>query len=463
MCFVAFIISILTVAGALIGAAGALIGAAGGLANADVCKLEKQDAGYIDLPNRVDSHYFYWYFESRNEPSTDPLLVWLPGGPGMGGTYGLLAENGPFSINADLSTKLNRFSWTTQANMVWVDIPVNSGFSYSTVAEDDEFTDERVTESVFLFLQGFLKKHHELQGRELFLVGESYGGHFVPSVAHYIWKKQGEHLFYPASPDSIPINLRGIAIGNALTDPVETFAHFVDMADNPYNVTLVNETQLAAMQAASPVCRSLMTECQTNTSRCAEAGSFCISTQWTPPLRELWNPYDIRQKCDTALTNMSACMPKVPTTKGYLDLPKVREFLGVHPIRPEWIQLNATINFGFFGPPTFSGLLSVGDKVADLLNAGLRVLMYVGDADLLCNFYAIEATAKKLNWFGAAGFNAAKTRPYSTVSGITDAGTVRSFSHLTYVKIHNAGHMAPGDQPEVALDMISKFIGEKTL
>ncbi|KAG2804327.1 hypothetical protein PC129_g17925 [Phytophthora cactorum] len=423
MCFVAFIISILTVAGALIGAAGALIGAAGGLANADVCKLEKQDAGYIDLPNRVDSHYFYWYFESRNEPSTDPLLVWLPGGPGMGGTYGLLAENGPFSINADLSTKLNRFSWTTQANMVWVDIPVNSGFSYSTVAEDDEFTDERVTESVFLFLQGFLKKHHELQGRELFLVGESYGGHFVPSVAHYIWKKQGEHLFYPASPDSIPINLRGIAIGNALTDPVETFAHFVDMADNPYNVTLVNETQLAAMQAASPVCRSLMTECQTNTSRCAEAGSFCISTQWTPPLRELWNPYDIRQKCDTALTNMSACMPKVPTTKGYLDLP----------------------------------------KVADLLNAGLRVLMYVGDADLLCNFYAIEATAKKLNWFGAAGFNAAKTRPYSTVSGITDAGTVRSFSHLTYVKIHNAGHMAPGDQPEVALDMISKFIGEKTL
>ncbi|KAG6960715.1 hypothetical protein JG688_00009457 [Phytophthora aleatoria] len=456
MCFVAFIISILTVA-------GALIGAAGGLANADVCKLEKQDAGYIDLPNRVDSHYFYWYFESRNEPSTDPLLVWLPGGPGMGGTYGLLAENGPFSINADLSTKLNRFSWTTQANMVWVDIPVNSGFSYSTVAEDDEFTDERVAESVFLFLQGFLKKHHELQGRELFLVGESYGGHFVPSVAHYIWKKQGEHLFYPASPDSIPINLRGIAIGNALTDPVETFAHFVDMADNPYNVTLVNDTQLAAMQAASPVCRSLMTECQTNTSRCAEAGSFCISTQWTPPLRELWNPYDIRQKCDTALTNMSACMPKVPTTKGYLDLPKVREFLGVHPIRPEWIQLNATINFGFFGPPTFSGLLSVGDKVADLLNAGLRVLMYVGDADLLCNFYAIEATAKKLNWFGAAGFNAAKTRPYSTVSGITDAGTVRSFSHLTYVKIHNAGHMAPGDQPEVALDMISKFIGEKTL
>ncbi|ETN21515.1 hypothetical protein PPTG_01670 [Phytophthora nicotianae INRA-310] len=454
MCFVVFIISIVL-------SAGTFMRQAGGMAHTDVCKLEKQDAGYIDLPNRVDSHYFYWYFESRNKPNTDPLLVWLPGGPGMGGTYGMLAENGPFTINTDLSTKINPFSWTAQANMVWVDIPVNSGFSYSPVAEDDELTDERVAESVFWFLQGFMKKHQELQGRELFFVGESYGGHFVPSVAHYIWKKQGEHLFSPASPDTIPINLRGIAIGNALTDPVEIFGHFVDMADNPYSITLLNETQLAAMQVASPVCRSLVTECQTNTSRCAEAGSFCISTQWIPMFGELWDPYDIRQKCDTAVSNMSACMPKVPTTKGYLDLPDVRGFLGVHPSRPEWIQLNATINSGFFGPPAYSGLLSVGDKVAELLNAGLRVLMYVGDADLLCNFYAIEATAKKLNWFGAGGFNAAKARSYSTASGIKDAGTIRSFSHLTYVKIHNAGHMAPGDQPEVALDMISKFIGSK--
>ncbi|KAF4042804.1 Serine carboxypeptidase [Phytophthora infestans] len=453
MRLVAYVFSFLTLA-------GTLMGPASGLADTDV---EIQDVGYINLPNRVDSHYFYWYFESRNKPSTDPLLVWLPGGPGMGGTYGLLVENGPFTINPDLSTKLNPFSWTTQANMLWVDIPVNSGFSYSPVAEDDELTDERVAESVFWFLQGFLKKHHELQGRELFLVGESYAGHFVPTVAHYIWKKQGEHLFSPASADSVPINLRGIAIGNALTDPVEIFSHFVDMADNPYNITLVNDTQLAAMQAASPQCRSLLTECQTNTSRCAEAGAFCISTQWIPVFGEHRNPYDIRQKGDTAMSSMSACMPEVPTTKGYLDLPKVRQFLGVHPSRPEWIQLNGTINAGFFGPPTYSGQLSVGDKVAELLNAGLRVLMYVGDADLLCNFHAIEATAKKLNWFGTTGFNAAKMRPYTSASGIKDAGMVQSFSHLMYVKIHSAGHMAPGDQPEVALDMISKFIRNKTL
>ncbi|KAL3668942.1 hypothetical protein V7S43_006230 [Phytophthora oleae] len=428
-----------------------------------LCGLEKESIGYITIPNRVDTHYFYWYFESRNKPSSDPLLVWLPGGPGMGGTYGLLAENGPCTVNTNTSTEINAFSWTAQANMVWVDIPANSGFSYSSVAEDDEFTDERVAESVFNFLQGFLKKHQELQGREIFLVGESYGGHIAPSVAHYIWQKQGNHLFAPATSDSIPIKLRGIAIGNPLTDPVETLSHFVDMAENRYNITLVNETQLASMRAAAPVCRDLMVKCQTNTSVCVEAGSYCVSTQWVPVLASHRNPYDIRQECNTSDTNMSACIPRFSSVKAYLDQPEVREYLGVHPSRREWILLNATINGAFFGPPSYPALHSVVDKVSELLNAGLRVLMYVGAADLLCNVYATEATAKKFSWFGAAGFNAAKTRSYSTASGIKNAGSVRSFSLLTFVGIYNAGHMAPGDQPEVALDMITKFIRNEPL
>lgn len=424
----------------------------------DPCRLEKQEAGYIDLPNRVDGHYFFWYFESRTKASTDPLLVWLPGGPGQGGTYGLLAENGPCTFSTDHSLQQNPFSWMAQANMVWVDLPINSGFSYSTSHEDDEFTDAHVAESMFWFLQGFLKKHIELQGREIFLVGESYGGHFVPSVAHYIMNKQKEQPDLFAYPGLIHINLQGIAIGNGLTDPVETFGHFVDMADNRLNITLVNESTLTEMRTTSPECRESMSECQTKTSKCEEAGSYCQRTQWIPLLKANRNPYDIREKCDTSLSNMSACMKTVSAVKAYLDQPKVREFLGVHSSRREWNLLNGTINSAFFGPPTYSGLQSVGDKVAELLNNGLRVLMYAGEADILCNVYAIEATAEKLNWIGAAGFHAAKNIPYSIASGVRDAGTVRSFSRLTFVSIFNAGHMAPADQPEVAADMLSRFI-----
>ncbi|GMF13193.1 unnamed protein product [Phytophthora lilii] len=426
------------------------------------CSPEKQDSGYINLPNRVDSHYFYWYFESCSEPATDPLMLWIPGGPGMGGTFGLLAENGPCTVNADLSTKLNPFSWTASANMVWVDLPANSGFSYSTTAEDDEFTDERVSESVFWFLQGFFRKHQDLIGRELFLVGESYGGHYIPSIAHYIWKKQGEHLFAPASAESIPINLRGVSVGNGLTDPVEVLTHYIDMANNPYNITVVNDTQLEAMEAAVAKCRSFLNVCQVKSSSCGAAGSFCQVTQLLPLLEAHRSPYDLRRPCESAISNASACIPNVPSIKAYLDLPKLRAFLEVNPRRGEWILLNSTINAAFFGAPSYSGFKSVEEKLSELLDAGLRVLLYAGDADILCDNYAIKATAEKLNWFGSTGFSTAKERSYMTARGI-DAGTVQSYSSLTYVKVYNAGHMVPADQPEVALDMISRFLQDKPL
>ncbi|ETL82771.1 hypothetical protein L917_17120, partial [Phytophthora nicotianae] len=59
------------------------------------CGLTTQDSGYIKLPNKVDDHYFYWYFESRSQPSTDPLVLWLTGGPGCSSMMALLTENGP--------------------------------------------------------------------------------------------------------------------------------------------------------------------------------------------------------------------------------------------------------------------------------------------------------------------------------------------------------------------------------
>ena len=52
---------------------------------------------------------FYWFFESRNDPATDPLVVWLTGGPGCSSELALLLENGPFVINGSATPVLNPY------------------------------------------------------------------------------------------------------------------------------------------------------------------------------------------------------------------------------------------------------------------------------------------------------------------------------------------------------------------
>lgn len=47
----------------------------------------KSYSGFIDIAE--DKHLFFWFFESRNDPASDPVTLWLNGGPGSDSMYGL--------------------------------------------------------------------------------------------------------------------------------------------------------------------------------------------------------------------------------------------------------------------------------------------------------------------------------------------------------------------------------------
>lgn len=88
------------------------------------------DAGYIHVGE--GRQLFYWFFESRHDPQTDPLVIWLSGGPGCSSALALFSENGPYHVVRDrrgpgVHLELNPYSWNTNATVVWLDQPAGTG------------------------------------------------------------------------------------------------------------------------------------------------------------------------------------------------------------------------------------------------------------------------------------------------------------------------------------------------
>ena len=65
----------------------------------------EQYAGYINLEGTT-KNLFYWFFTSKGNPETDPVVLWLQGGPGCSSLGdGLFLEHGPYYPSADYTSK----------------------------------------------------------------------------------------------------------------------------------------------------------------------------------------------------------------------------------------------------------------------------------------------------------------------------------------------------------------------
>ncbi|KAF4317347.1 hypothetical protein G195_009307 [Phytophthora kernoviae 00238/432] len=430
-----------------------------------VCGVTNNTAGYVKLANKVDDHYFYWFFESRSSPDSDPLVLWLTGGPGSSSMFALLTENGPCTINPDLTTKFNPYSWNNNANMIWLDQPTGVGFSFGSPADKD-YNETNVGENIYWFLQGFLELYPQFEGREFFITGESYGGHYVPAAAHYIWEaNKAENQDSELS----MINLQGIAIGNGLTNPVIQYAYYQDMNHNRYNITLLTDAAEGQMKVDSVECIRLTRECQL----APRNGTICKVAQecWTDKLIGPFfsanrNNYDIREWCNNS--DPDAVCGENPAIKTYLNSVAVQKYLNIDDRAPVWNEDSDEVQSTF----TIDGDWSMPfhDFVADLINDDLRVLIYAGDADLMCNWIGNRAWTLDLDWKGKGAFNAAEERAFIAhdpllPNGSTsiDAGVVRSFENFAFVRVFDAGHMVPMNQPAVALDLINKFLANEAL
>merc|ERR1712039_606324 len=94
--------------------------------------------------------------------------------------------------------------------------------------------------------------------------------------------------------------------------------------------------------------------------------------------------------------------------------------------------------------------------IPPMLAAGIEVLIYAGDQDFICNWLGNEKWTLALDWPHKDQFNAAGKTPF-VMTG-KEVGELRSVENFHFLRVYQAGHMVPMDQPEAALGMLNALL-----
>jgi len=424
-------------------------------------------------PGQMLMHYVF--IESEGRPSEDPVLVWYNGGPGATSLFGLLVEFGPLLLNADSIAAdgenqprliRNEYSWTRLASLLIVNSPPPVGFSYcepdgpsgdgrSCGAWDDSLVARANHAFLTRLFNGALKPY---LGRDLYLVGESYAGVYVPVIARELL----------ADPQGIA--LAGMVVGDGCLgsqvlcglaqEPhwqlefLHGHGQFSEELYDRIHATCSRTELRSRTQGAA--CQSVLAEVS------GEVGSYypyglydeCYWNPGNPFLAGhayLWPPPDLR-----AAQNDYPCPGRAFGM--FLADPAVRAALHVSP------------GSNFFSGDNgvgFNYTLSEQDvrpiHLAAVHNPALRVMVYNGDTDPGLNSFVTQGKFDEY-WAATGVKRIARWRPWTLDGQRQLAGYVVEYEgDWSFVTIRGSGHMVPEYKPAAALAMMRSFLAARPL
>uniref|UniRef100_A0A8C9S5P4 Carboxypeptidase n=1 Tax=Scleropages formosus TaxID=113540 RepID=A0A8C9S5P4_SCLFO len=376
----------------------------------------KHYSGYLQAgPGK---YFHYWFVESQNNPSTDPLVLWLSGGPGCSSMEGLLAENGPFHLNDNGTVYLNPYSWNKLANMLYLESPAGVGFSYS-ISGNYQTSDPQVAEDNYKALQQFFSKFPSFASNNFYVFAESYGGVYAPSLSQLIISR------------STNINFKGMGVGNGMTSYAlndQSLIYF-----GYYHGLFGDDVQLASwsqclswfLQVYSALYQiqdtglniyDLYGQCYGGVGSSARYAAD-VSNLFLAPLPSL-----PPQQEDTSIPGVPRCINGTAMYY-WLNDPTVRAALHIPRSIQTWELCSSTV-----GSLYQRVYMDMSPFYQDLLQRNVTLLLYSGDVDMACNFIGSKWFVEALNQQVVSQY-----RPWFYNNQI--AGYVEQYEHITFLTV----------------------------
>ncbi|KAI9059042.1 alpha/beta-hydrolase [Trametes sanguinea] len=402
---------------------------------------------------------FFWFFPPGPQGSLDDLIFWTNGGPGCSSLEGLLQENGPFSWSwGQAHPTQNEFSWTNLSSILFVEQPVGTGFSQG---KPDVMNEDQVAAEVVGFLQQFLDVFKELQGKKLYVTGESYAGMYVPYITNYIF----EH------PTALNLSMTGFWVSDPVLgwDVVQTQIPAVDFVHKYEGVFSFNQTFMAHLDSMA--------------ESCGYAGYFEKHVTYPPkgllplpgksteaePGCDLWdeifdaalvvNPaFDVYRIFDTwpilwDVLGFPGSFPQMQTPI-YFDREDVKKVIHA-PLNVTWEEcsdINVFPRGDHSLPPAFTVLPSVIEKSE-------RAVIVHGLADFILIAEGTRIVIQNMTWNGKQGFQLPIQNDSFVVDGMGALGTTHTERGLTFFEVALSGHMIPQFSPKAAFQIMSFLMG----
>ena len=387
---------------------------------------------------------------------------------------------------------VNPYSWSEVSNLLFISQPLGVGLSYSetqpgslnpftgspensTFGVDGRYPVINATEldtthlsavATWHVVQGFLQNLLQLDSKigagtkEFNLWTESYGGHYGPTFFNYFYEQN--EMIKNGTTNGTELIFDTLGIGNGIFDLYTQAAYYPEFTQyNTYGIQLVNETVYNYMKFATYMpdigCLAQVEACrQANRSTtvgqlyCQQATDQC-RTNVEEPYYEFGDRgvYDIRHPYDDPTPP--------PYFNDYLNLAPVQNALGVN---LNYTQSNAEVSYAFSNTGDFAYPNFIED-LQMVLNNSVRVALFYGDADYICNWFGGEAVSLAVNYTHKAEFAAAGYTPF-LVDG-TEYGEVREYGNFSFLRIYEAGHEVPFYQPKASLEYFRRVLNNEDI
>nr|XP_048329975.1 serine carboxypeptidase-like 18 isoform X4 [Ziziphus jujuba var. spinosa] len=435
----------------------------------------KLETGYVGVGEVEEIQFFYYFIESETNPEDDPLVLWLTGGPGCSAFSGLIYEIGPLLFDYANSNwnsptlTLNEYSWTKIANIIFLDSPVGTGFSYATTLQAYNTSDTLSVAANYDFLRKWLLAHPKYLKNPLYIAGDSYAGIIVPVLVQEI--ANGNEVGLKPS-----MNLKGYMLGNPGTTLHDDYNSRIEFSRG---MALISEK---LYQSAKRNCKGEFINIDTSNKLCVndmEVIQECLKKIKHPHILEPWcehiySPSPKRLKwyqrspiTEDSLDILSSVSqpPNNNQLKGCRDYNYIYSYTWANDqnvqnalhVRKgsinQWKRCNKNLSYIKDVPSSF-------DYHRNLIDKHYRSLIYSGDHDMLIPHVGTHAWIEALNLTIAADW-----KPWfidGQIGGYTMQYSNEKYQ-LTFATVKGAGHTAPEYKPKECLAMIERWFSDYPL